>query len=119
MPAYFFDASALVKRYVQENGSDWIRRLLVEQQPRVFISTLSGAEVASALMRKQRAGELAAEGWGRAMAVFRRDFTHDYIYIPPELPVITRAAEKEQTIVCREHTTENSPPDLTGLIAEG
>jgi len=26
MAAYFLDSSALIKRYVQENGTQWVRR---------------------------------------------------------------------------------------------
>jgi predicted nucleic acid-binding protein len=29
VPAYFFDASALVKRYLRETGSEWVRTTLI------------------------------------------------------------------------------------------
>lgn len=33
MAAYFFDTSALVKRYVREPGSDWVRNLACARSP--------------------------------------------------------------------------------------
>ena len=54
----YFDASALVKRYVRENGSTAVRRLLSSDTP--VMSRLSEVEVASALMRLAREGALRA-----------------------------------------------------------
>ena len=50
----YFDASALVKRYVRENGNTAVRRLLSSDTP--VMSRLSEVEVASALMRLARGG---------------------------------------------------------------
>ena len=57
MTAYFFDASALVKRYLREVGSEWVRQLIAHEQPRIFVSSLSGPDVLAAIMRKGRTGE--------------------------------------------------------------
>ena len=51
MPAYV-DTSALVKRYVAEIGSAWVRRLLAHPaQYVIYTSALSQVEVISALQR--------------------------------------------------------------------
>ena len=47
---YFLDASALVKRYIDEPGSDAIRDL-VRKKRRIAASSLSGLEVPAALFR--------------------------------------------------------------------
>jgi predicted nucleic acid-binding protein len=58
MPAYV-DTSALVKRYVVEVGSAWVRRLLAHPaQYVIYTSTLAQAEVISALQRRVREGRL-------------------------------------------------------------
>lgn len=93
MAAYFFDASALVKRYLLEPGSEWVRRLLVEQRPRVFISTLSGPEVLAAIMRKGRAGDMTPTDRDRAARAFRREFETGYVGISPGPAVIRRAMD--------------------------
>jgi predicted nucleic acid-binding protein len=58
MPAYV-DTSALVKRYVAEVGSAWVRRLLAHPaQYVIYTAALAQAEVISALQRRVRAGRL-------------------------------------------------------------
>lgn len=67
----FFDASALVKRYVRERHSATVRRLL-DAGP-VAVSRLSEAEVTSALARLSREGGLAAIRRDRAIAALLSD----------------------------------------------
>jgi predicted nucleic acid-binding protein len=55
--ALFVDTSALVKYYYPEKDSDRIEDLLLKAR-QVFISSLSITEMASALMKKVRMGEL-------------------------------------------------------------
>ena len=58
MPAYV-DTSALVKRYVAETGSAWVRRLLAHPaQYVIYTAALAQAEVISALQRRVREGRL-------------------------------------------------------------
>jgi predicted nucleic acid-binding protein len=54
---HFLDASALVKRYVKEAGSDDVRRL-VRRKARLATSILAGVEIPSALARRAREGDL-------------------------------------------------------------
>ena len=72
MPAYV-DTSALVKRYVAEVGSAWVRRLLAHPaQYVIYTATLAQAEVISALQRRVREGRLEvaqAQRLGQRVAV--------------------------------------------------
>jgi uncharacterized protein len=59
MPAMYFDTSALVKRYVSEVGSHWVRVTLAQSsQNVVYASALAQPEVISALQRKVREAQL-------------------------------------------------------------
>ncbi len=69
----FFDASALVKRYVRERQSATVRRLLGAGP--VAVSRLSEAEVASALARLSREHGLAAFRRDRAIAALATDLS--------------------------------------------
>ncbi|MFQ5899820.1 MAG: type II toxin-antitoxin system VapC family toxin [Candidatus Methylomirabilia bacterium] len=93
MSAYFFDASAIVKRYLREVGSEWMRQLIVHEQPRIFISSLSGAEVLAAIVRKGRTGEASPPERDKALRAFRREFATSYALIPPEPTVIHKAMD--------------------------
>jgi uncharacterized protein len=69
----YFDASALVKRYVREKGSAKVQRLLAAEVPAT--SRLSAVEIASAVARRVREGSLAGEDRDRILAAVDRDLT--------------------------------------------
>lgn len=58
---YFLDTSALLKRYVEEEGSGYIRQLLAHPQLSFHQSFLTPLETTSALYRRHRAGLLSIE----------------------------------------------------------
>jgi predicted nucleic acid-binding protein len=55
---YFFDSSALVKAYIAEAGTHWVRTILDDPQHRISISALAEVEVISALTRRFKEGDL-------------------------------------------------------------
>lgn len=57
MPIHYLDASAWVKRYIQEEGSQRINAWM-NQNPLVASAALGATEVLSTVVRKSRAGEL-------------------------------------------------------------
>ncbi len=67
----FFDASALVKRYVREQDSARVRRLL--RGGSVAISRLSEVEIVSALARLARDNAISAAQRDRAVTAFIAD----------------------------------------------
>ncbi len=49
MAAYFFDSSAIVKRYVRETGTAWVRRMTRHGRPdRIYLARITAVETASA-----------------------------------------------------------------------
>jgi predicted nucleic acid-binding protein len=61
MPAYYFDTSALAKRYVEEVGSTWVQVLVAQQSGQtIYTSVLTQPELVSALQRRVREGLLEA-----------------------------------------------------------
>lgn len=54
---WFADSSALVKRYVKETGSIWLRSEIVRNE--VLISQLTPVELSAALGRKYRRGVIS------------------------------------------------------------
>jgi predicted nucleic acid-binding protein len=67
----YFDASALVKRYVWEPGSTTVRRLLASGIPAT--SRLSEVEVASGIIRRAREGAFPPARRDRMLAALQRD----------------------------------------------
>jgi predicted nucleic acid-binding protein len=71
---YFLDASALVKRYVREAGTDVVRRL-VKRRRQLAASSVSAVEVPAALWRRARQGDLTTEIAARHSARIATDLT--------------------------------------------
>jgi len=56
--AYFADSSALVKRYVQETGTSWVRRLTRRSPSTViYIARITAVEVTSIPTRRASKGD--------------------------------------------------------------
>jgi len=76
---YYLDASALVKRYVDEVGSDWLRTTIAPAQPSLlFTSRMTVVEVISAFARRAREGSLSSEELATARNAFRGDCLNEY-----------------------------------------
>jgi predicted nucleic acid-binding protein len=69
----YFDTSALLPYYRQKSSSDAVQRLLLAQSAPVLISHLTEVEVASALSRWVRMGELTEPQVNRIESAFQDD----------------------------------------------
>jgi len=84
MVTYYLDTSALLKRYVDEVGSAWLRRALASAHEIVIVTTeLLIVEVISALNRRVREGTVTAHNYVRLSARFRDDCRDAYHLIAP------------------------------------
>jgi len=80
----YLDASALVKRYVTENHSRDVSKLLSAEIP--VTSRLSESEIASALARRHREGSLTLPERNRLLAAMQQDLASLYIVeVSPEV----------------------------------
>jgi hypothetical protein len=103
MPIYYLDSSAIVKRYVTETGSVWIRNLCQNSSYAVFISELALPEVGSAFARRYRRGEITDEQRHEFLDTFVSDCEHGYHLIPVERSTIERSLELTQQHVLRAY----------------
>ena len=92
MSHYYLDASALVKRYVGEVGSDWLHATIALAQPSLlFTSRMTIVEVISAFARRAREGSLSSEEFAIARDAFQSDCLNEYQIMPPSMTVIDLA----------------------------
>jgi len=70
---YFFDTSAIVKRYHREDGSDIIDMLFAESGAEFVISDIGIIEFYSALSLKVRVGEIDEENFMSLRKLFSQD----------------------------------------------
>ncbi len=87
---HYLDASALVKRYVREPGSERVARWLVAGEPST--SRLSEIEVASALARRCGEGGFDAAERDRALSALDRHLgAMSVVEIAPAIAALARA----------------------------
>lgn len=92
MSAYFFDSSGLVKRYIAETGSGWIIGLLKPSADNViFVASITGVEVVSAMARRRKGLSLSQLKAHRAIFRFQRDFRKRFVEIPLKSQLIEDA----------------------------
>lgn len=78
----FLDTSALVKRYVEEPGSEKLETLFLTLIADFFISTLLFPEFSSAMNRKLRNKEIPKADVATAVKEFEKDWNGLFIKIP-------------------------------------
>jgi hypothetical protein len=100
MAAYFLDASALVKQLVEEPGSDFVDNLLTRSET-IAVSRLSLVEIASALVRRARAGDGPVDDLPEALRYMEEKFRVGFQVIEVGGAVITRAVDMSQTHALR------------------
>lgn len=92
MAALFFDSSALVKRYAQEIGTNWIFNLFRRSaQNRLYLARITGVEVVAALTKRMRVGSLSASATTKAINRFEREFSNRYLLVEVSPPIVKTA----------------------------
>ena len=89
---YFLDSSVLVKRYVPETGSSWVKAIADPQVGNtLIIARITWVEVLSALSRRQREGSLTGTDVNQIIQTFRSDLNTQYRVIEVD-PIRTERA---------------------------
>ncbi len=95
----FFETSSLIKRYVFETGSNWVRsRCQPTPQRLIVICELCIAEVASAVARRHRQGLITEAERDLFLAQFLAHCRTEYFLVP-----ITRQVLEEAGTLCFRH----------------
>jgi predicted nucleic acid-binding protein len=94
MGLIFVDSSALVKRYIAEQGSAWVRAWIEPQHGNtIIIAEVAIPEVISTLARLQRQSFLSSRAFPRFRARFELAVEQEYFVIPVAAPIIRAASE--------------------------
>ena len=95
MATIFFDTSALVRRYDRsEPGGAQVRRVCSPSAGHtLLVARLASLEVASALNRKVRLGQLTREDVARLWRVFRGHWRSQYRQLAVAEPVLVQAEQ--------------------------
>jgi predicted nucleic acid-binding protein len=101
---YFLDTSAVVKRYVQETGTTWIKALA---DPAVgdflYVARVTDVEMTAAIARRRRLGSLTIAQAGTALNEFRLDFAQHYRIVEITIPLLRHASQLADLHVLRAY----------------
>ena len=104
MAIYFFDSSALVKRYVVEVGSAWVQAITDPGTGhRIHIAQITAVEVAAAVARRVFNGHTSKVDADTAMAHFRHDCLNQYNPLEITEQIISRAMSLAETYTLRAY----------------
>ncbi len=93
---YYFDSSALVKLYIFESGSHWVRQLIEapeEAATSVISSKLSVIETIGAFLKRWRQGAISETLKRRLVSRFLLDTERRYILTTPTDDMLTIAID--------------------------
>jgi predicted nucleic acid-binding protein len=120
MAHLYFDSSALVKRYVTEHGSIWVRGLLAPaQRNQTYTVRITGAEIIAAVVLRSKAGVLTP---GRTQAVIRRfkvDFRDRLHVVEVTQPLVEAAMSLAERHALRGYDSVQLAAALTIHPARG
>lgn len=78
----FFDTSALVKRYADEEGTQTVDRLIENPDKSIVITSLSIIEIASAFRRKYNRGAITERQRDGLLGSFFQEATDKFTVVP-------------------------------------
>jgi predicted nucleic acid-binding protein len=88
MDFYFFDSSAVVKNYVQETGTNWVKAIFNSTATKIiYVASITRVEVISAFTRRVKGKTLSAKDANIVSQQFKNDFAGDLrvLEITPDL----------------------------------
>jgi len=94
MRPHYLDSSALIKHYVAERGSQWVKATVFGRRDvLLFTSRITTVEVRGALARRRRESSISPRDHQEALDAFQEDCQTRIRFVEVELPVIDLAGK--------------------------
>ena len=94
MADYFLDSSAVVKRYINEPGSEFVGELVdLYEENNVFLAPITRVEVAAAFARRRKGKTLADNDAVSALASFTAELADIYLTIEINADLVIAATD--------------------------
>jgi len=131
---YYFDSSALVKRYISETGSVWVCSLFDPNlRHETFIAAITPVEIVAAIARRERGKTISQVDAIAASTQFRADLQTSYQVVELTDLLLTQAMSLAETYALRGYDavqlaaalavnalcTQNELPSLVFVSADG
>jgi predicted nucleic acid-binding protein len=92
MPQHFLDSSALLKRYREEVGSQWMLELS-NNSDRIIVARLAHVEVTAAVVRRSREASESSQNAVLALAALDGDMRNEFQVVEFSEALISRAIQ--------------------------
>jgi len=90
---FYLDSSALVKRYVVENGTEWVRGICEQSDNVIVVSLIGLVEIAAAVSSKLRGGIIDRATNDAILRNLRTDAATQYLLLDVDPYVVDEAIE--------------------------
>src|SRR6266567_4505246 len=97
MAAYLLESSALIKRYIRETGSNWVRALAeIGAGHVIYVARIAAVELTATLTRQQRAGKVTPADAALAINRVRHGFAHEFRVVEITATLLSHALNHAQ-----------------------
>lgn len=97
MSMIFTDSSTVIKRYVRETGSQWVKNIFTAAPAnQVFVAAITRVEVVSAITRRGRGDARSQRIAASACALFLADYAADYETVEVSQYLLEQAVQLAQ-----------------------
>ena len=104
MVTYYLDSSSLIKRYVVETGSAWVKDLSDLSAENILLtSRLTVVETRSALARRRREASISLTDHASALRTFQTHCLTKYDFVEFESPIVELAGDLVENYVLRAY----------------
>jgi predicted nucleic acid-binding protein len=94
MTSYFFDSSALVKRYTQEIGTVWVQSITTGSSGNtIVVASITSVEMMSAIIKQRRDGKIKPRIAKTIRLLIDRHMTREYISMSMSDPIVQDAKD--------------------------
>jgi predicted nucleic acid-binding protein len=102
MAFQFFDSSSLVKKYISETGTNWVRNIFnAVPTHEIYVSRITEVEATAAIVRRKKGGSLSASDAALAIQQLRSDFLTRFRILDVAANVATQACAVVETHALR------------------
>ena len=120
MPTYFFDSSALVKFYIEETGTPWVRSLTDSAENIIHVASLARVETISALTRRLNRRDITEAEFDEAYGDLEQDFATQYRIVALTEAIIDNAARlaRKHGLRANDAVQLSTAIDVRRILAE-
>ena len=91
---YFLDSSALIKRYITEQGTVWVRSITLPSAGHtIILAQVTQVEIISGVFRRRREGLMPPRTAQAICLLLHRHVTREYMVVELTAPIIQDAED--------------------------